>query len=82
MPQQNNPAAAPDKIRAAIDLDHRVWNGEDVYAFPPIAGLGGPCDGKADNSSCGPGCTCIAGQPHYNAAALEALGVEIGVPKN
>ncbi len=63
---------------AKIKLVMRNHNGKDLYAVPIVPG---PCDGKSDGDSCGNGCTCIAGQPHYDVSALAAIGITLPKPR-
>jgi hypothetical protein len=68
MPQQ------PLTRTAKIKLLKRTHNGKDLFAVPVVPGV---CDGKSDGASCGPGCTCIAGQPHYDVGALSSMGITL-----
>jgi hypothetical protein len=75
MSDGKNALRGSKKIRASIDLRHRVLDGEHAYGLPLSIGAAGPCDGKPDGASCGSGCTCVSGQPWYSLEAITKLGI-------
>ncbi len=77
MSRNHAKTAARKTVRASIDLDHHIVEGQDLFALPKQSGFAGPCDGKADGTSCGEGCTCLAGQPLYSRDAVARLGFQL-----
>lgn len=67
-------------VRASVQLLHQIVDGKKFFALPLSMHIVGPCDGKADGTSCGQGCTCKAGQPWYDFDGITKLGFapEIG----
>ncbi len=65
------------KVSGSVQLLRRSAQGKEFFAFSTRAGMPGPCDGKADGTSCGSGCTCLGGQPWYDRNGLSNLGVAL-----
>jgi hypothetical protein len=61
-----------------IKLIKHTHMGEDLYAVPVVSG---PCDDKPEGASCGIGCTCLAGQPHYDVGALARMDITFPKPR-
>lgn len=64
------------QVAGSVKLLRRSVEGKELFAFSPV-GVAGPCDGKMDGTSCGPGCTCLGGQPWYDRKGLSNLGVAL-----
>ena len=73
---QNKGRKAAD---ASVDRSLGVEiNGEMYYPAPkPLTKELGPCAGKKDNTSCGPGCICRSGQCYYTLSKLKEMGVTV-----
>ena len=75
MTDDSNPEGAlPSSIDKSLGV---AIQGQIYYPLSRPGSQMNPCAGKPDNTSCGRGCICRAGQCHYTLLRLEEMGIQL-----